>query len=78
MEIATFSEVYPGANPEDLINKAVILRRNKILVDFDSEEPLAYNFCPLCASTVLRKTSYQRADETVYVIRCDCGWAESF
>ena len=78
LEIAMFSEVYPNKDSEDLINKAVILKRNEILIDRDSDEPLACKFCPLCASTVLHKSSHQRHDETIYVIRCDCGWAESF
>jgi hypothetical protein len=78
LEIAMFSEVYPNKDSEDLINKAVILKRNEILIDRDSDEPLPYKFCPLCASTVLHKSSHQRHDETIYVIRCDCGWAESF
>ena len=65
LEIAPFNEIYPESNPDDLIKQAVILKRNEVLIDRDSDEPLAYNFCPMCASAQLHRSSQAYKDETL-------------
>jgi hypothetical protein len=80
LEIAPFSEVYPNSDPGELMDKAIILRRNELIIDYDSHDPLAYRYCPNCgtSSEKLHRISYAIGDETIYLIRCDCGWAERF
>lgn len=78
LEIAPFSEVYPDSDAGELMDKAIILRRNEVIIDSDSADPLPYRYCPMCASSALHRGSHTTRNETVYVIRCDCGWAETF
>jgi hypothetical protein len=79
LEIASFSEVYPGQNSDVLSDRAAILRRNEILLDEGTDEPLNYRYCPQCSSTQLSKTSRNTPKETIYFIRCkECGWGERF
>jgi hypothetical protein len=78
LQVAPYSEVFPGQDPEDLFKKAIILKRNKLIINWNSDDPLAYNFCPQCGSSQLHRSSHSMPDDTVYYIRCDCGWVESF
>jgi hypothetical protein len=79
LEVAPFSEVYPGGDASTLVDRAIILKRNELIVDLSSDDPLAYNYCPVCASTNLRRGSHTTQDEIIDYINCgDCGWGEVF
>lgn len=77
LEVATFSEVYAEKDPSGLVDQAIILKRNELIVASDTEEPLAYRYCPRCASPNLHRTSHTLKDDMIYYIWCDCGWAET-
>jgi len=79
LEIAPFSEVYPDQSSDVLSDRAAILRRNAVLLDDGSDEPLNYRYCPECSSTHLSRTSKTTPKETIYLISCKaCGWGERF
>jgi transcription elongation factor Elf1 len=77
MEVETFSGVYPGQDPEILSNEAIIRKRNEVILDKDSDDPLPYCYCPMCGKQNFSRHSIQRPDATVYYISClSCGWGE--
>jgi hypothetical protein len=79
LEVAPFSEVYPGQDPSTLVDQAIILKRNELIVDPGSDNPLPYRYCPLCASTDLHRGSRTTEAEEIYYIYCgNCTWAEMF
>lgn len=79
LEVAPFSEIYPGQDASTMVDQAVILKRNELIVDRESHEPLAYRYCPNCASSKLHRYSHIPEKEEIYYIRCgNCGWGESF
>jgi hypothetical protein len=79
LEVAPFSEVYPGQDASTLVHRAVILKRNELIVDSGSNDPLPYRYCPICASQDLHRTSNATREEEIYYINCgNCGWGEKF
>ena len=79
LEIASFSEVYPDQNSDVLSDRAAIIRRNAVLLDEGSNDPLNYRYCPECSSTKLSRSSHNTPKETIYFIKCKaCGWGERF
>jgi hypothetical protein len=79
LEVAPFSEIYPGGDASSLIYRAVILRRNELIVDQDSPDPLPYRYCPNCGQRKFHRSSIATEKENFYSIRCSsCGWGETF
>lgn len=79
LEVAPFSEIYPGQDASTLVHRAVILRRNELIIDSNSDDPLPYRYCPICASQDLHRSSNVTQREEIYYIRCgNCGWGEKF
>jgi len=79
LEVAPFSEIYPGQDPSALIDRAVILKRNELILDQDSPGPLPYRYCPNCASTEFHRSSSATEKDNFYRIICStCGWSEGF
>lgn len=79
LEIAPFSEIYPDQDSTVLSERAAILRRNAILFDDGTDEPLNYRYCPECSSDDLNRISQDIPKETIYYISCNvCGWGERF
>jgi hypothetical protein len=77
MEVGPFSEIYRGQDPEVLSNEAIIRKRNELILDKTSEDPLPYRYCPMCGKQNLKRHSMARPDTTVYYINChSCGWGE--
>jgi hypothetical protein len=78
LEVSPFSEVYPGQDASILEDQAVILRRNELIIDRNSDHPLPYRYCPMCASRKLYRGSRSTQEEWIYYVTCsDCGWAEA-
>jgi len=79
MEVEPFSEVYAGQDPEILSNEAIIRKRNELILDKNSEDPLPYRYCPMCGKQNFSRHSIERPKTTVYYISClQCGWGERF
>lgn len=79
LEVAPFSEIYPAQDASTLIDRAVILKSNEVIVDRDSNDPLAYRYCPICASPDLHRSGATTEKDVTYYIRCNnCGWGEAF
>jgi len=79
LEVAPFSEIYPGQDPSALIDQAVILKRNEVILDQASPDPLPYRYCPNCASSQFQRSSIGTEKDHFYRIVCsNCGWSEVF
>lgn len=76
MQVEPYAEVYPQGTAENLLDQAVILKRNELVLDSESDEPLPYRLCPECGSRDLRRNEWNARDEMHYLVSCKCGWAD--
>jgi hypothetical protein len=74
--IAPFSEVYTGQDPEDLLARAVVTKRDELVLGEPSDAPLPYSRCPNCGRSDFHQTSQSSLRGTTYYAWCDCGWGE--
>jgi hypothetical protein len=79
LEVAPFSEIYPGQDANSIVDRATILKSNDLLLDLESDEPLPYRYCRECGSNNFDRSMKTTPKENIYRIRCrECGWAEEF
>lgn len=76
MQVEPYAKVYPQGTAEHLLDQAIILKRNDLVLDSESDDPLPYRLCPECGSRDLRRLSWNSTSETHYLVRCECGWAD--
>jgi hypothetical protein len=76
LEVAPYSEVYCGGNADALLDAAIVLKSNELVLDKDSDDPLPYRRCPICGSDALKRASLTGEKETYYFINCECGWGD--
>jgi hypothetical protein len=78
LEVASFTDVYPTANPEDFYAQAVASRHRQHVQD-SSDRIFGVRRCPDCGGTSLRRRNAeaQESDRKVFTIDCsDCGWGD--